>query len=446
MTPVVRADVLTKKDARGFDVVIFRSRKARLRFQKLVGEFQPPSMNTVKAAKFWNRIKENMQGEAALAEHRFPIVAMRDGQIPCAAGFYSDAELNDEDRFILDSRFFSNAGSNCKGATTAILCHLIRNSQTREHSFTPLKIITVFNALKVKKFYLSFGCVNAEGGLWNPIVNYLHCYKRDPDRCEDQVDAAFDADNYFRDSIFVRDVDTDSLEVSAARAALQFSWAQEEKNDDYTGDQNLTFEEKNDDYTGDQNLTFSAISAAFGVVAFRSQTARVHFQNMVRTFQRPDQFEKEWPEQACKIWDFAKEDMEGQAAMSTTMVPMIAMKGESPCAAAFYSDSGSGYVLSRIIRNAGDSCKGGGAAILCHLIRSSKTKAGVFTPLKVTTVNDDAVLKSYYESFGCTGQQGDSAVSYLHCNDPSPTKCDQYTHKAFDIEGPGYFGDFPIGG
>merc|ERR1719379_2954753 len=102
--------------------------------------------------------------------------------------------------------------------------------------------------------------------------------------------------------------------------------------------------------------------------------------------------------------------MEGAKAMIEDFeLPVLAMNGRTPCAAAFYSDARMNrqnrFWLSDLIRNAGDDCRGGGAAILCYLIRHSENKGGDFNPL-VLAPFDSPKLKLYYESFGCTSSDG----------------------------------------
>jgi len=128
---------------------------------------------------------------------------------------------------------------------------------------------------------------------------------------------------------------------------------------------------------------------------------------------------------------------------------VIAMNGGTPCAAALYTNPYTDYedyvdnmaqnsfVLSKIIRNVGDSCRGSGAAIMCYLIQNSINKEQQFRPLKVESILDQPKLKSYFESFGCKPAQKswwNILDNYLYCNDRKPKKCDQYVNKAFDAE------------
>merc|ERR1711937_169434 len=95
----------------------------------------------------------------------------------------------------------------------------------------------------------------------------------------------------------------------------------------------------------------------------------------------------------CDIYDMTKS------------LPVLAMSGDTACAAAFYwptlDDAFDSFRLARIIRSAEKQCRGSGAAILCYLIRNSKNAEGHFSPLWVPTLKNDAIF--YFESFGCTG-------------------------------------------
>jgi hypothetical protein len=115
-------------------------------------------------------------------------------------------------------------------------------------------------------------------------------------------------------------------------------------------------------------------------------------------------------------------------------MPVLAMKGEETCAAATYADTHATtkdtFILTWLIRNAGDNCKGAGAAILCHLIRNSKNSNGVFSPMKILLANQ--FVESYFESFGCYQGQ----FPYFECKDQNPEKCEQYSDEIFIPNGP----------
>jgi hypothetical protein len=122
---------------------------------------------------------------------------------------------------------------------------------------------------------------------------------------------------------------------------------------------------------------------------------------------------------------------------------MVAVKGETACAAALYSDAQMNdkntFSLSGLIRNAGETCRGAGAAILCYLIRNSKDKRGQFSPLRLTPIEGETLLKEYYEPFGCTSAKKMpwdflSQEDVMDCNDPKPQKCESYMDGVIDAD------------
>merc|ERR1712224_44365 len=111
-------------------------------------------------------------------------------------------------------------------------------------------------------------------------------------------------------------------------------------------------------------------------------------------------------------------------------LPMVAMNGGIPCAAALYTDARMNdqntFFLGNLIRNAGENCRGAGAAILCHLIRNSVNRDLKFSPLKLKPILNEPKLEKYYESFGCTKREKWITHWVYHCDDPNPQKCKQY--------------------
>merc|ERR1719387_2488874 len=108
------------------------------------------------------------------------------------------------------------------------------------------------------------------------------------------------------------------------------------------------------------------------------------------------------------------------------MLPLLAMSRGTPCAAAMYSrsheDRHDTYTLRTLFRNAGEDCKGGGAAILCYLIRNSQNTEREFRPLRLFPLHDEQNLTRYYESFGCFERASDDLDSqkqtWMFCSDP----------------------------
>eukprot|EP00746_Dinoflagellata_sp_MGD_P038330 gnl/MRDRNA2_/MRDRNA2_192242_c0_seq1.p1 gnl/MRDRNA2_/MRDRNA2_192242_c0~~gnl/MRDRNA2_/MRDRNA2_192242_c0_seq1.p1 ORF type:complete len:349 (+),score=61.37 gnl/MRDRNA2_/MRDRNA2_192242_c0_seq1:51-1097(+) len=181
----------------------------------------------------------------------------------------------------------------------------------------------------------------------------------------------------------------------------------------------------------------------FDLVVFQSSIARLVFKRMVSTFQSPDEQKGKWSERIRTVWSGFKEATEkDKKVMKGVVTPMLAMNGDIPCAAAFYSDAAMNekntFYLSGLIGNAGDTCRGGGAAILCHLIRNSNDIWGSFTPLKLNVPANEPLLKRYYEAFGCSsiakGLFSLKKEEEMVCGDPDPKKCRHYIDKVFDAD------------
>lgn len=132
-------------------------------------------------------------------------------------------------------------------------------------------------------------------------------------------------------------------------------------------------------------------------------------------------------------WALTKWDIERRSEKDEDIMPVVAMKGEAACAAAIYSETQrnrqNAFVLSRLIRNAGDDCAGAGAAIVCHLIRNSKDSMGEFSPLKI--VHSNEFVGNYFESFGCTMRR----FPFFECLNQNPQKCTQYDDELFTSSG-----------
>jgi hypothetical protein len=184
---------------------------------------------------------------------------------------------------------------------------------------------------------------------------------------------------------------------------------------------------------------------------------------MVSEFQYPEEGRTAWSEKTSDEWHLYKADMEANAAeQEGDVLSVLAMHSGKPCSAALYTDAQTNdqdtFVLNKFIRNAGDDCKGGGAAILCHLIRNSHNRKSEFTPLKMFPIPGEIGLRRYYESFGCTEPSsllgsilgipmGDIPMFAgsvpLVCEDPNPKRCKRYADVVLDAET--YFGNFPSG-
>jgi hypothetical protein len=176
---------------------------------------------------------------------------------------------------------------------------------------------------------------------------------------------------------------------------------------------------------------------------------------MVREFRYPGEGSRLWSEQTSTEWHLYKADIEEtQAKEDTAVLSIMAMNGGTPCAAALYTDPTRNdqdtYMLNKFIRNAGDTCKGGGAAILCHLIRNSHNGKHESSPLKMFPIPGEVGLRRYYESFGCTEPpslfsaimgipKGDipmfAGTVPLVCQDSNPKRCTPYADMVLDADG-----------
>eukprot|EP00747_Dinoflagellata_sp_TGD_P167131 gnl/TRDRNA2_/TRDRNA2_191049_c0_seq1.p1 gnl/TRDRNA2_/TRDRNA2_191049_c0~~gnl/TRDRNA2_/TRDRNA2_191049_c0_seq1.p1 ORF type:complete len:360 (-),score=38.37 gnl/TRDRNA2_/TRDRNA2_191049_c0_seq1:495-1574(-) len=183
----------------------------------------------------------------------------------------------------------------------------------------------------------------------------------------------------------------------------------------------------------------STPSESFSLVAFRSEMARALFQKVVSYFECPDGLGG-WDRWSATWWR-SQQAMETNSVANRNMLPVLAMKGPVPCAAAAYSDARTNdqntFVLSMLIRNAREEdCIGSGAAIMCHLIRNSKNREGAFSPLKLTLAHyeHEPGLSDYVEAFGCTSTTGSVLGQHWHCTDPSPDKCEDFADEVTDAD------------
>jgi hypothetical protein len=168
---------------------------------------------------------------------------------------------------------------------------------------------------------------------------------------------------------------------------------------------------------------------SFDLVSFRGEETRSLFQKVVSYFDCPTGMGggPTW----SPTWFQYQNEMETKVVRDRKEVPVVAMKGGIPCAAAAYSDAQGNdqntFVLSMLIRNAKDKkqCAGGGAAIMCHLIRNSKSAEGSFSPLKLSTNRYEQGLTRWVEAFGCTTTESSGKTLHWDCQDPSPQKCEE---------------------
>lgn len=175
----------------------------------------------------------------------------------------------------------------------------------------------------------------------------------------------------------------------------------------------------------------------------------------MKSFQRPDGSWR-WSEKVREVWsgfqDAAADDP--KVLKRGVVFPLLAMnKQKVPCAAAFYSEARMNdkntFYLSGLIRNAGEDCRSGGAAILCYLIRNSKDVSGQFSPLRLNLPINEPTVKKYYEPFGCTTiptkEKGRGFAFWkekedeeMACKDALPERCKQYNDQVLTADA--YFG------
>eukprot|EP00747_Dinoflagellata_sp_TGD_P208382 gnl/TRDRNA2_/TRDRNA2_81871_c0_seq1.p1 gnl/TRDRNA2_/TRDRNA2_81871_c0~~gnl/TRDRNA2_/TRDRNA2_81871_c0_seq1.p1 ORF type:complete len:210 (+),score=11.96 gnl/TRDRNA2_/TRDRNA2_81871_c0_seq1:10-639(+) len=101
-----------------------------------------------------------------------------------------------------------------------------------------------------------------------------------------------------------------------------------------------------------------------------------------------------------------------------------------PCAAAVYDQpvgkAKGAWYLMLMLRNAGDECLGSDAALVCHLIRTSKEVTYKSQPLHVHLETQG--WKNYYESFGCASDGGEDLMT---CKNGEPAKCEAHPRNSF---------------
>eukprot|EP00747_Dinoflagellata_sp_TGD_P031050 gnl/TRDRNA2_/TRDRNA2_135036_c0_seq1.p1 gnl/TRDRNA2_/TRDRNA2_135036_c0~~gnl/TRDRNA2_/TRDRNA2_135036_c0_seq1.p1 ORF type:complete len:337 (+),score=43.76 gnl/TRDRNA2_/TRDRNA2_135036_c0_seq1:149-1012(+) len=170
-------------------------------------------------------------------------------------------------------------------------------------------------------------------------------------------------------------------------------------------------------------------AAKIEVVVARTLDARAMFIDLIKEFKCPDEASSFGPDK--NYWYSLRNAMVKDSDPDN--VPVIAMNGDTPCAAAIYSETDghrvkSRFTLWKIIVNAGDNCKGCAAAIVCSLIRNSRNLHGEFVPLAVDTWNKacDLELYIYFNSFDCLRRKPNTKV---RCGNPNPARCEQFTNE-----------------
>jgi hypothetical protein len=174
-------------------------------------------------------------------------------------------------------------------------------------------------------------------------------------------------------------------------------------------------------------------ASKFELVAFQGELERSLFQRIVSRFSCPT-LSGRW----SQTWWSSQNLMETAVLEDPTTTPVVAMKGSVPCAAAAFTDAHTNdqntVVLDMLIRNAQEEqCVGGGAAILCHLIRNSQNSEGAFSPLRLTTnYYNEPSLKQYLREFGCTTTTRSESGDIWACHDPTPQRCEEFVGEGVD--------------
>eukprot|EP00747_Dinoflagellata_sp_TGD_P166075 gnl/TRDRNA2_/TRDRNA2_188322_c0_seq1.p1 gnl/TRDRNA2_/TRDRNA2_188322_c0~~gnl/TRDRNA2_/TRDRNA2_188322_c0_seq1.p1 ORF type:complete len:481 (+),score=43.59 gnl/TRDRNA2_/TRDRNA2_188322_c0_seq1:120-1562(+) len=195
-----------------FEIVICRSKEARMLFQRTVNEFLCPfdtrrhkqSSNKkdhkrrFRIGKRWRWMRDNMGGSAALASRHVFTALVMNGPTPCAAALFSDAHMTSHDTTLV-SRLITNRGNNCRGAGAAILCHLIQNSRNGRQEFSALKLLLMIEDPKLRDYFASFGCKRNEQFRKQNNKNpaRLYCDDPKPKKCEHRASEVFDANEYW---------------------------------------------------------------------------------------------------------------------------------------------------------------------------------------------------------------------------------------------------------
>jgi hypothetical protein len=223
-SPTREAPSQKKAGTTNFDVVLFRDPNMLPTFKRIVRGFREKTWSRWSQAVSteWRLQREEMDGSAGFIEQGngfvdkksdrlgedevLPVVAINERKAACAAAFYTDAEMNDSNSFSL-VKLIGNAGEECKGGGSAILCYLIRNSRNKEGEFSPLKVNPIPNDPQSAHYFHSFGCTEPNPLLrgldavfssgMNNFYRPLFCSEPNPPKCKGYPDVAFDGGTYF---------------------------------------------------------------------------------------------------------------------------------------------------------------------------------------------------------------------------------------------------------
>eukprot|EP00747_Dinoflagellata_sp_TGD_P086635 gnl/TRDRNA2_/TRDRNA2_163355_c0_seq4.p1 gnl/TRDRNA2_/TRDRNA2_163355_c0~~gnl/TRDRNA2_/TRDRNA2_163355_c0_seq4.p1 ORF type:complete len:185 (-),score=27.27 gnl/TRDRNA2_/TRDRNA2_163355_c0_seq4:31-585(-) len=82
----------------------------------------------------------------------------------------------------------------------------------------------------------------------------------------------------------------------------------------------------------------------------------------------------------------------------------------------------------KMIYNGGSACALGGAAIMCHLIRSNVNSHGDYVELSFGRLESAPDLQQELRDLGCRGQKR------VRCRDPEPESCERFSNETFDSD------------
>eukprot|EP00747_Dinoflagellata_sp_TGD_P222330 gnl/TRDRNA2_/TRDRNA2_94046_c0_seq2.p1 gnl/TRDRNA2_/TRDRNA2_94046_c0~~gnl/TRDRNA2_/TRDRNA2_94046_c0_seq2.p1 ORF type:complete len:562 (-),score=59.75 gnl/TRDRNA2_/TRDRNA2_94046_c0_seq2:115-1548(-) len=378
-----------------FDVLVFRNSMSRRLFRDMVAKFEAPEEgNFTTLQRFaWSLSKRGIKNELK-DETLVPVLAVKDG-FPLAAGIYTRAQTNDDDTWVLEFFIRNGAAQDSMGGWEAILCHLIRHSQNSMGVFNPLKVIYPINVADFEKL----GCIDKG--------DFYECGDPNPPACEQYANEVFNLDSSVRFSTPVRPRMTRAYQ-SVARI----------------------------DQEPEAPAAVAQSMERFNVMVLNSLHSKTLFRNMVSKFEYPGEEEPFQLRNILRLYGFklSQQRMEKETD-DGKWKPMLVVTSNGPCAAALYSDADDNEqgatTLEYLVRNKGDNCIGADDAVMCHLIRNSKSGNGEYRPLNIAFPLDFL----FYEAFGCHPAPNSSFGSILQCTNRNPEKCSGHPGAFFYTDG-----------
>eukprot|EP00747_Dinoflagellata_sp_TGD_P209581 gnl/TRDRNA2_/TRDRNA2_82969_c0_seq1.p1 gnl/TRDRNA2_/TRDRNA2_82969_c0~~gnl/TRDRNA2_/TRDRNA2_82969_c0_seq1.p1 ORF type:complete len:499 (+),score=86.33 gnl/TRDRNA2_/TRDRNA2_82969_c0_seq1:70-1566(+) len=174
----------------------------------------------------------------------------------------------------------------------------------------------------------------------------------------------------------------------------------------------------------------------FDIVLFYERERCLFFKIVNDNFQCPDAGQRTWPREMRKQWRARLERITRNTIVKDFSYA-LAMNGETPCAAAAYTDWvfnwEEAHKIDNIVTNTGDQCRGGRSALMCHLIRNSRDTKGNWRPLilmhQIVYGDDEPNLTDYYTSFGCFSPENVEENTELLCPEQNPAPCKGFVDK-----------------